>query len=251
MLGGIPGGTVLSDRRLVNGFLRLILKSHQIAVIGHRGWPTRFPDNTLSGFIAAADVSDGVEMDIRRSKDGKLVLSHDPDLLGHTVAETHWSLLSELDLGDMHHPALLDEVLAALPHTPVQLEVKNLPFQPGFEPDHRLALEVTERTRPGDIVTGFNPETQVTVRRVFPEVATGLAVSVDAVLDDVVNHCLDVGHRALVPHHSLLTGPVEGLDVYPWTVNDPVRARELVEFEVAGIITDDPGLMIETLRRET
>src|SRR5690606_14585398 len=129
------------------------------------------PDNTLRGFLAAAEVADGVELDVRRSGDGKLVLSHDPWMKGLLVGQTSWSQLCELDLGDGHHPALLDEVLAALPETPVQLEVKNWPSDPGFEPDHRLALEAAERARPGDVVTGFNAETLEAVRRVFPEVA--------------------------------------------------------------------------------
>jgi len=229
----------------------LIPKMTHVRIVGHRGWPARYPDNTLSGLIAASDVAEAVEIDVRRSLDGKLVLSHDPDLQGHVVSSTVWSVLSELDLGDMHHPALLDEALAALPDTPVQLEIKNLPFEPGFEPDHRLALEAAERTRPGDIVTGFNPETLKAVRRVYPDVVTGLAVSSGAVLDDVVKHCLDAGHRALVPEHSLLAEPIDAdLAVYPWTVDSPDRARELVELGVEGIITDDPGLIRETLRGE-
>lgn len=229
----------------------MIVKKARTVIIGHRGWPVRFPDNTLGGLIAAAEVADRVEMDIRRSRDGKLVLSHDPHLRGHVVAETPWSELCELDLGDLHHPALLDEALAALPDTPVQLEVKNLPFEPGFEPDHRLALETAERARTGDMITGFNPETLTAVKRVFPDVATGLAVTADVALDQVVKHCLDVGHRALVPESSLLTEEINAaLDIYPWTVNDPTRARELAEFGVTGIITDDPGLISDTLRSD-
>ena len=221
------------------------------SVIGHRGWPARFPDNTLSGFLAAAQIADGVEMDVRRSMDGKLVLSHDSSLGGLAVHETSWSELCELDLGDGHHPALLDEVLAALPATPAQLEVKNWPMDPGFEPDHRLALETAERARPGDIVTGFNPESLTAVRRVFPEVVTGLCVPAGVTLDEAVNLCLDAGHRALVPHFSLVTASLNvAVDVFPWTVNEPVRARELVEFGVTGIITDDPGAMAETLRSD-
>ena len=99
--------------------------TNRVAVVGHRGWPTRFPDNTLSGLLAAADVVDAVEIDVRRSADGKLVLAHDPLLGGLVVSDTPWSTLMELDLGDGHHPILLDEALAALPGTPVQLEVKN------------------------------------------------------------------------------------------------------------------------------
>lgn len=220
-------------------------------VVGHRGWPTRHPDNTLGGLLAASMVADAVEVDVRRSGDGKLVLSHDPHLGDLPVAATPWSQLCELDLGDGHHPCLLDEALAALPETPVQLEVKNLPMDPGFEPDHRLALETAERARPGDVVTGFNPESLSAVRQVFPGVSTGLCVPAAYPFDEAVNLCLDAGHRALVPHISLVTAVLNvEVDVFPWTVNEPVRARELVEFGVTGIITDDPGAMAETLRSD-
>jgi glycerophosphoryl diester phosphodiesterase len=229
----------------------LFAMTDHFSVIGHRGWPARFPDNTLSGFLAAAQIADGVEMDVRRSMDGKLVLSHDSSLGGLAVHETSWSELCELDLGDGHHPALLDEVLAALPATPAQLEVKNRPMDAGFEPDHRLALETAERARPGDIVTGFNPESLTAVRRVFPEVVTGLCVPAGVTLDEAVNLCLDAGHAALVPEHSLVTSRLNvELQVFPWTVNDPDRAGELVQLGVAGIITDEPGLMSTSLRSD-
>ena len=224
--------------------------SSAVFLVGHRGWPSRFPDNCLAGFLAASSVADGVELDVRRSGDGKLILAHDPTLLGRVVSETPWSELVELDLGDGHHPVLLDEVLAGLPDTPIQLEIKNVPTQPGFEPDHRLALETAERVRPGDVVTSFNPATLDAVRRAFPEVPTGLAVEPVFALYEAVKHCLDAGHSALVPRESMIVAPLEvpdGLGVYPWTVNDPARMSELVEFGVSGIITDDPGLARETV----
>jgi glycerophosphoryl diester phosphodiesterase len=229
----------------------LFVKKVDFAVIGHRGWPARYPENTLSGFLAAAGVSDGVELDVRRSADGKLVLSHDPFIGDLAVSTTSWSELAELDVGAGHHPALLDEVLPALDGTPVQLEVKNWPGEPGYEPDHRIALEVAERSRPDDLVTGFNADSLEAVRRVFPDVPTGLCVTAFMALDEAVNLCLDAGHTALVPAHSLI---IEELNVepavFPWTVNDPARARELVEFGVTGMITDDPALMSTILRRD-
>ncbi|HEU4320285.1 MAG TPA: glycerophosphodiester phosphodiesterase [Acidimicrobiia bacterium] len=221
-------------------------------IIGHRGWPTRFPDNTLAGLLAASDVADAVEIDVRRSRDGKLVLSHDPTIGGLLVPDTPWSTLCELDLGGGHHPVLLDEALAALPGVPVQMEIKNHPGHPGFEPDHRLGLEAAERARPGDIVTCFNLETIAAVRRVFQDVNTGWAVTSVIPIDEAVKHCLDAGHRALVPEHTAIMAPVgPDIEVYPWTVNDPARARELVELGVTGIITDDPGTIDQTLRSGT
>jgi glycerophosphoryl diester phosphodiesterase len=225
-------------------------------VVGHRGWPARYPDNTLTGFLEAAGVAAMVELDVRRSADGKLVLSHDPDLAGLLVAEHPWETLAELDLGGGHHPALLDEVLSSLPDTAVQMEIKNLPHQPGFEPDHRVGLEAAARARPGDIVTSFNPETVAAVRRDFPEVDTGLAVEEWVGLDAALDACVEDRHRALVPAVAMVDGPlgadrVRRVEVYPGTVNDPQLARKLVVWGVSGIITDDPGLMASTLGRET
>jgi glycerophosphoryl diester phosphodiesterase len=196
----------------------------------------------LAGFLAVAVIADTVELDVRRSSDGKLVLAHDPTLGDHIVSQTPWEVLVEVDLGGGHHPTLLDEVMAALPDTPIQLEIKNIPHQPGFEPDHRVGLEAAERTRPGDIVTSFNPATLEAVRRVFPDVPTGLAVEPFVDLDEAVQQCLDAGYAALVPRETMITAPLQAWDelaVFPWTVNDPDRAIELVEFGVSGIITDD------------
>lgn len=220
----------------------------RIAVIGHRGWPARYPDNTLSGLIAASDVADTLEVDVRRSGDGKLVLSHDPSLAGMSVPGTSWSRLAELDLGNGHHPTLLDEALAALPYTPFQLEVKNVPIDPGFEPDHRIALEAAERARQGDVVTSFNPESLAAVRRVFPDVVTGLCVPAALDLEESIEHCRRAGHGVLVPEHSLVERDWDDdLAVFPWTVNDPGRAIELVECGVTGIITDHPGQISDAL----
>lgn len=215
-------------------------------VVGHRGWPKRFPDNTLAGFLAASGVADAVELDVRRSADGKLVLSHDAVLQGHLVSETTWSILADLDLGGGHKPALLDEVLVAVSECPVQMEIKNIPFEPGYEPDHRLALEAAERSKPGDMVTSFNPATIGAVKSVFPDVPTGLALEPIISLDDAVKICVEGGHVGLIPRESMIDRPLElpdEIEVFPWTVNNTERALELAEFGVSGIITDDPELI--------
>lgn len=223
-------------------------------MVGHRGWPARYPDNTLAGFLAASSIVDMVEMDVRRSSDGKLVLSHDPVLGGHVVHLTPWSVLAEVDLGGGHHPSLLDEVLAALVGLPAQLEVKNDSGEPGYEPDQRLALETAERSRDSDIVTSFNPATIEAVRRDFDSVQTGLAVQFPPSVEEVVDYCVRSGHRAIIPAAGpVAVGWVEsaalaGIEVYPWTVNDVEVATELVEAGVSGIITDDPQAIANVVR---
>jgi glycerophosphoryl diester phosphodiesterase len=223
-------------------------------VVGHRGWPSRFPDNTLAGFLAAATVADTVETDVRRSADGKLVLSHDPVVDGLVVADTAWSVLAEIDLGDGHRPALLDEAVAAIPGTRFQFEVKNLPHEPGFEPDHRIALDTAERARTGDMVTSFNWVTLAAVHGVFPEVATGVLVGGSGDIDEAIRECTENGHVAVLPSTQLPTLGLAraldaGLEVYPWLVDDLGLLDELADLGVSGIISDDPAAARSALER--
>ncbi len=47
-------------------------------IFAHRGLKLEYPENTLSAFKAAADLGFGIELDVRLTKDDKLVCSHDP-----------------------------------------------------------------------------------------------------------------------------------------------------------------------------
>jgi glycerophosphoryl diester phosphodiesterase len=74
-------------------------------VIGHRGAAGLAPENTFAGFDLALELGvDGIETDVQRTKDGKLVLFHD-DRLGKTthgtgvLQETSWQELQQLDAG--------------------------------------------------------------------------------------------------------------------------------------------------------
>jgi glycerophosphoryl diester phosphodiesterase len=74
-------------------------------VIGHRGAAGLAPENTFAGFdLALALGVDGIETDVRKTKDGKLVLFHgyllDKTTTGTGVLqETSWQELQQLDAG--------------------------------------------------------------------------------------------------------------------------------------------------------
>ncbi len=218
-------------------------------VIGHRGWPTRFPDNVLEGIAAALEVADMVEVDVRVSGDRRLVLSHDPILGGLAVAETPWSALAGVDVGGGFHPASLDQLLRRFPMSSFNLEVKNSPGDPGFDPEHDSALRTASHARPGDLLSCFYWPTMDAVRLRFPGVATGLLVDSDWDLAAAVDHALAKGHVAVIPQWALAlrSGPScrvaaeAGLMVAVWTLNDPSRVGELESIGVTAIITDDPG----------
>ena len=227
-------------------------------VIGHRGWPLRYPDNTLAGITAAAEVADMVETDVRRTLDGVLVLSHDQELSGRLVAATNWDELAASDLGG-HSPLSLIELVQAFDDFPFNLEVKNWPGEIGFDPESRLALETAELARPGDLITCFYWPTVDLVRSTFPNLDTGLLIDEIGDIGDGVEHALEQSHRTLVPHWSLALRQPEavaravsaGLEVAVWTMNDPGMIASLAALGVGAIITDDPGGLAAALHEGT
>ena len=106
-------------------------------VIGHRGAMGIEPDNTMRAIERALELGvDGVEIDIRETSDGELILMHDPVLNlatdGHGfVEETPYSEIRELDVEGEPIPRL-DEALDYLAQTDarVYLDIKSSGITP-------------------------------------------------------------------------------------------------------------------------
>jgi glycerophosphoryl diester phosphodiesterase len=84
-------------------------------VIAHRGYRTKYPENTLVAFQAAIDVgADMIELDVLLTKDRKMVVIHD-ESLGRTtngrgmVSDCTLSQLKALDAGSWFDPCFKEE----------------------------------------------------------------------------------------------------------------------------------------------
>ncbi len=82
--------------------------SHEnVVMIGHRGYSSKHVDNTAESFIAAAEHgSKGVETDVRITKDGMYVLSHDSDV---TFFDGTKAVVSETNYADLIKKPLKNE----------------------------------------------------------------------------------------------------------------------------------------------
>lgn len=128
-----------------------------IYVAGHRGWPEKYPENTMEGFRAALEVGvDQIETDVRLSKDGELVLIHDSTLDRTTngtgpVCEKTLVELKQLDAGNgAKIPTLLElmELVKDHPTITLDLELKVYPRDFGEEVSYevcRRVLEIVDR----------------------------------------------------------------------------------------------------------
>jgi glycerophosphoryl diester phosphodiesterase len=185
----------------VNPFLRARNKP---LVVGHRGTPRLHQENTLAGFRRAAELGFGaVELDVRLTKDGRVVVFHDSDLrrlcgVPRPVIDLTWDELAKLritkriDVGrnergeqvviDYEHEepiALFEEVLAELSDRlafNVELKLDDVwwPHWWRTEIATRTA-EVVAMAGAGDrvIFTSFDPRKLRAVSRVLPDAAVG------------------------------------------------------------------------------
>lgn len=229
-------------------------------VLAHRGARREAPDNTLAAFTAARRLgADGVELDVRRTRDGELVVHHDPDLPGGPVlADEELVVLRRLA---PHVPTLV-EALDTCAGLLVNVEVKNHPREPDFDPSARVVDDLVDllASRPGAdrvLVSSFHLPTIDRVRARAAHLPTAYVFKVGIGIDRVVDSVADAGHRALHPNlwavrgrrgAALVARAVErALLVNVWTVNRPADAVRLATLGVDGLVTDAPDVVRDAL----
>lgn len=254
-------------------------------VIGHRGNRAHAPENTLESFLEAVALgADALEFDLHVSRDGHLVVFHDPTLERTTdgqgaVEQRTLAELQRLDAGAKYTPdggrsfpwrgrgvrvPGFDQLIDALPRQlPCIIELKT----PAATEPLRQAVRrhgIDKRI----IVAGFD------ARCTRPLRGAGFALGastrdVVALLPAALLHLRSkprhVQALCIPPRWHGMPVPIaafartlrgSGTVVHVWTVNDPAQAAALWDAGVQGIISDNPGLMLQArdrraTRRET
>ena len=236
------------------------------AVVAHRGASAVAPENTLAAVREAVHRgADAVEFDVRRSRDGVLVLCHD-DTVDRTtdarcalpgrgpwrVADLTLDELRRLDAGTWRDPSYagepvptLAQALELLRPTGVSalVELKSPSDHPATVPDLVEDLTRTRLVPERITVQSFDADAVLAFRRRMPTVRAGVLlrratrsrIRELAGWADLVNvHHQWLGTRTL---HEVRA---HGLDCYTWTVNQPAALRRMLALGVDGIVTDHP-----------
>jgi len=228
------------------------------AVQAHRGSPDEAAgvhENTLKAFRRSRRLgADGVELDVRLTRDGALAVHHDP-------AIPNRGPIVELAAGELPESVpLLADALEVCTGLVVNIEIKDLPGEPGYDPSERLATSVADmvvaRGRVASVVvSSFWPEALDAVHRACPEIATGLLVAdwfdpAECVPVALSRSCTSLHpHVALVDEALVAKAHDSGLSVAAWTVNDRLEVSELASIGVDTVITDDVVLALSALDR--
>jgi glycerophosphoryl diester phosphodiesterase len=290
---------------------------------GHRGARGLWPENTLAGFARAIELGvSGLELDCGVTRDGVVVVSHDPELnpdctrdahgrfltaAGPPLVELSYAQLQAYDVGRLRPgspyaarfpqqqpvdgeriPRLADVLTLVRTHgrgrVRVAIEVKSSPEQPQLTPTPESFVQALradlERTGTASLVAilCFDWRVLSAAQRLMPQVAT-VALTEQQPGDDTVRMGsphpspwlggLDPAHfdgsitRLVQASGAGTWGPdyldldaqrVEqahalGLRVVPWTVNETADMERLLEYGVAGMITDRPDVLRTLLER--
>jgi glycerophosphoryl diester phosphodiesterase len=223
-------------------------------VFAHRGLHVNERENTLASFRAAVALGvDGVELDVRRTRDGVLVVHHDAGINAVPIAQTERSALPA-------YVATLDEALAALEGVWVNVEIKNgRGAMETYDQHGDLARQVLRSIDDAGcaetvIVSCFDLATCAYVRSTNREIPVAWLLW-DVALGDALVQAHLLGFNAVNPHFSTVDESVVTrarelqLDVNVWTVNAVEDLERMATLDVAGIITDDPALAQAVVRR--
>jgi len=237
------------------------------AIAAHRGGAALWPENSLTAFRGALALGvDLVELDVHQTRDGEVVVVHDPSLerttTGHGALVAHaWPELAGVTVkGTAGEPLpRLPDVLALLRPTPVGLllEIKTdaagRPY-PGIEARvlaHVTAADLAARTT----VMAFEWETLGRLRALSPTIRlTGLlaqrGIAGVGGLDAAAARLRALGANDLGIERTLLTpaavraARAAGLTIGVWTVNDPDELRDALAAGVDYVTTDQPALAL-------
>lgn len=235
-------------------------------VTAHRGNSWDFPENTIPAFESAIELGvDWAELDIHRTKDGKLVVVHDTTTgrVGDKDLEVASSTYEELRSVDVatefrrvkgrtteqvpvQHIPLLEEVIALF----LQQHTTKISIQPKTDCVEQ-AVKLIQEMGASHLV-GFNDgnlDYMTKVKQLAPEIPVFWDRPADADIERDIQIAKDRGFESLVVNHRGLSAEkiqkihAAGLESGSWTVNDQGTMQKLLAYGVERIYTDFPRLL--------
>ncbi len=228
----------------------------------HRGFCSKYPENTLLSFEKAlAEGVDGIENDVQLTKDGEIIILHD-ESVDRTTDGTGWVkdyTLAELkklnanekfgDAYPVQRIPTLREYLELVKNEPIitNIEMKTGVFE-YLEMEQKLVdmlreYKITDRI----LITSFNHFTILRMKKLAPEIKYGF-LAYDWRID-AGEYTQRYGIPCYHPDYHNLTWPVieelhaHNIEVNPYTVDDPADIRDLIQKGVNSVITNCPDVV--------
>lgn len=237
--------------------------SNKLITVAHRGASYAAPENTFAAFEKAlAMKADYIELDIQRSRDGKLVVIHDLTVDRTTngtglVQSFTVDQLKELDAGSWFSSSfrneripLLAEILERYRNKPIGflIELKDPHYYPGVEHEVIKMLNQYNTDNP-IIVQSFNPHSIKRFHMACPSIPTGILINnCSHLYDETIMLKLSKFVTYINPHFLCVNAEIIsrihsfGMKTFTWVVNQTEHLQIHKNMGVNGVITDRPDL---------
>ena len=210
-------------------------------IIGHRGLPRSYRENSITGLNKAFEYCDYVESDVRITADNNLILFHDPDINGQFI-----NVLSTEEILNKLNDVEKDElILSSRDHIEgkVNFEIKTNSLEK--TQIDILFQKMLSILSPEDIITSFNWKAIQDFKELFT-CHYGIILDQEDALFEAKALSIHDEHLFFMVERSLLDSrnfdlPLEKTVV--WTVNDEKDFQHFMELGVFGVITDIPDTM--------
>lgn len=253
-------------------------------VIAHQGGDGIWPGDTMFAFEKAVEIgADVLEMDAHITRDGQIVLMHDEkvdrttdgtgliedltvDQLKQLDAAYQWSNDDDKTFpyrGQGIQVPTLDELFQKFPQMRYVIEIKLTP-----NPIDQPLCDLIRKHNMQDnvMIASFHDEAMQNFRETCPEVATSASrgeVTTFVLLGKVfLSGLVAPQYESIQPPYDpsesknipimtkrfIREAHAKNIAVEPWTVDDPELMKQYMEWNVDGIITDRPDLMMEVLK---
>ena len=240
--------------------LYLLFKGPQQAgpqIIAHRGDSAHAPENTLSAFQRAVQSGAGwLEMDVQRTKDGRLVVVHDATVDRTTdgsgrVADLTFDEIQSLHIGDDERIPAFEETIGLAKAAGIGLfpEAKSGGQDPGIYAEIVAALQ-REGYLQQTILQSFDHAGLEAIAGANPDLIVcplyGLwQLSLSDVRPDSAKTVCPMGEMVLLNPWMVRKAHRDGRLVYAWfgAIENPSTMRILLALGVDGLIVDDPSAL--------
>ncbi len=236
-------------------------------VIAHRGASSEAPENTLAAFRAAISAgAQFIEFDYHHTSDAVPIVIHD-ELLDRTtnacelwgrskvaVADTSLPLIRQLDAGAWYRPEFRGELVPTLDEALGCIAPRAVPVieHKSGDPTTLINLLTAKNMRSAAVVMSFDWSFVRTCRTLAPELVL-VALGDGALNGDHLSEALRASSGIVGWNEEYLNqNSISMLQSFPgkvwvYTVDNEVRARQLLKWGVQGIITNRVRTMLHGL----
>jgi len=230
-------------------------------ITAHRGGALMAPENTISALSYSIEAAcDYAEIDVQETKDGELILLHDNSLkrtagLNEYVWNLTYQEIEKLDAGISFHkkyrgekiPTLTEAIEFCKGRLDLNIEIKYNGNNKGIV--KKVVQVIEENDFTGHcVITSMNYQFLKQVKEMNPDIRTGYIMNMTFGSISQIDYADFFSVKSSYINETFTEEAHScGKEVHAWTVNYRGDVKELMNYGVDNIITDNPVLVRQVL----